>query len=64
MAPAELDDRELGYIDLFCSSFFLLPSFFLHSSFLPPSSFSSPKLPKSPKAVSKPPKANPKSPQS
>ena len=45
MGPAELDDRELGYIDLLCSAlFFLLDSCFLlflssfFSFFLVPSS--------------------------
>ena len=42
MGPAELDDRELGYIDLLCSAlFFLLDScflLFLSSFFLLPSS--------------------------
>ena len=45
MGPAELDDRELGYIDLLCSAlFFLLDSCFLRflssffSFFLVPSS--------------------------
>ena len=34
MGPAELDDRELGYIDLLCSAlFFLLDSCFLLCSF-------------------------------
>ena len=38
MGQQELDDRELGYIDLFCSSFFFLASFFfLRSSFSSPS---------------------------